>query len=127
MLKRGRIGLDRNYFVWPHPFWMIVLGPSVAFIVVTAVSPDFVPSSLGIIRTASFYVYENFPYITWLTAVAVVTAHIFECIYTIKLCYDADMTVTATIKWTISTLFFGFASILLRLKPYLQKAKRSQF
>ncbi|GFS14151.1 transmembrane protein 254 [Elysia marginata] len=127
MVRRGRIGLDRNYFALPHLFWMIVLAPSLAFLLVTAFSPDLIPPSLGVVRTASFYVYENFPYITWLTAVAAIAAHIFEGLYTIKLCYDADMTTSATIKWTISTLLFGFSSILLRLRPYLQKAKRSQF
>ncbi|KAK3745496.1 hypothetical protein RRG08_016619 [Elysia crispata] len=127
MVKRDRVGLDRNYFVLPHPFWILALGISIPFILVTAFFPGQLPPSFGVVKTASNYVYDNFPYITWLTAVAIIGAHTLESLLTIKLCCDAGMTTAATLKWTISTFLFGFTSVLLRLRPYLQKAKRSQF
>ncbi|RUS85088.1 hypothetical protein EGW08_007140 [Elysia chlorotica] len=127
MVRKSRIGFDRNYFALPHPFWMIVLGTSLPFIVVSAFCPYRVPPSLGVVKTASIYVYENFPHITWFLALGTIGAHTFESLSAIKLCWDADMTTAATIKWTLSTFLFGYPSLVLRLRSYLDKAKRSQF
>ncbi|GFO08936.1 transmembrane protein 254 [Plakobranchus ocellatus] len=127
MVTKNRVGFDRNHFALPHPFYMFLTSALDLFMAVTVLAPDSVPAQLGVVRTSVVYMANNYPVFMYYMAVLTLVIHLLESLYAVKLCSDADMTVSAKIKWFLSTMIFGFSSVLYRLKPYVQRAKRSQF
>ncbi|XP_059173022.1 transmembrane protein 254-like [Physella acuta] len=80
-------------------------------------SPNSIPDFLGPVATLAKHIsrYHNFCVLLCLVTVVL---HVLEAAYAGKVCYDRGMTSAATAKWVISTFFFGFSSLKLRLLPY---------
>ncbi|ESO95838.1 hypothetical protein LOTGIDRAFT_239402 [Lottia gigantea] len=111
-----------EFFVLPHPLWMIIISFGLWLLVTTTITPDKVPSFLGPLATFSRFLGKSHPLICNLICIFTVLAHCGEALYASKLCQDKGMSVSASIKWTLSTMIFGFSS-LIRLKPHKSTAK----
>ncbi|KAK3774741.1 hypothetical protein RRG08_050900 [Elysia crispata] len=121
-----KIIFDKNYFVLPATHHILTVSAFIPFCMVTAYNPALIPESLGFVRTASFYLAENYPILTMVLGYNPPIVHGLEAVYAAYLCSNAGMTTSTTVKWVLSTLVFGFSSVLLKLRPYLQNAKKSQ-
>ncbi|CAL1545557.1 unnamed protein product [Lymnaea stagnalis] len=113
----NRSGFDRNYFTLPHPFWMLIITFGIWLLLASTFAPDTIPDILGPIATFGKYMsqYHN---LNILLCYITVILHCLEAAYAGKVCYDRDMTTSATVKWVASTFLFGFSSLALRLLPY---------
>ncbi|XP_076454011.1 transmembrane protein 254-like [Babylonia areolata] len=107
-----------NYFVFPHPFWMVTIPFGFCMLFIATFSPDsalhYLPWPLSDFIHYMGRRHQTFCISTCLFAVMV---HCLEAAYTGKVCQDKRLSPAATAKWSFMTFIFGFAS-LIRLLGY---------
>ncbi|RUS86399.1 hypothetical protein EGW08_005849, partial [Elysia chlorotica] len=117
-----KVEFDPDFFSLPSPAWTAGLGTSIPFILTTAFDPNMLPPSLGPVREFALFLDDNYPTFMRLWAGAIAAVHSVLSVYAAKLCIDANMSPSSTIRWAVSTLFFGIPSLVSTLMPYLRKA-----
>ncbi|BFZ06157.1 hypothetical protein BsWGS_09196 [Bradybaena similaris] len=115
---------DPNYFTLPSVFWMGTIPFGIALLAASTLSPESIPTFLGPVRTLGVYMGTNHPNVCVFLSIMTLIIHILEAAYAGKVCISRGMTTSATVKWTVSTFVFGFASLTLRLLPYKPAAKK---
>ncbi|XP_020791418.1 transmembrane protein 254 [Boleophthalmus pectinirostris] len=110
-----------NYFRRSSVFWMSVVTVSMGFFTCTVYAPEVIPyDKLGPFGTFTKYLVDNHAdilYKGWWAAFAI---HVFEAVYSQKVCSDKGIHgLTARLLWFGQTFLFGFASlgILLKFDP----------
>ncbi|KAK6167239.1 hypothetical protein SNE40_021319 [Patella caerulea] len=111
-----------DYFVLPHPLWMIIILFGLWLLVISTISPERIPPMLGPVAAVGRYMGKTHPLVCNILCIFTVLCHCGEALYASKLCQDKALSLGATIKWTLSTMIFGF-SALIRLKPYQSTSK----
>ncbi|XP_055868326.1 transmembrane protein 254-like [Biomphalaria glabrata] len=114
---------DRNYFSLPHPFWMLLISFGLWLLGASTFAPHTIPEFLGPIGRFGVYMSQFHNSLVGLCVITVIL-HTLEAAYAGKVCHDRELTSGATVKWVISTFFFGFSSLTLRLLPYKPDQKR---
>jgi len=108
---------SRDYFTLPHPILMIVISFGLWNLFMTTFAHEKIPEVLGPLRDFNHYLAKKHPNVCMYLCVFAAVAHVLEAAWAGKVCHDRDFSVSATVKWTISTFLFGFSS-LIRLMPY---------
>ncbi|KAK3775457.1 hypothetical protein RRG08_015304 [Elysia crispata] len=98
---RGNARPGSDFFVWPHPFWMIVVIFGLYLLVQSTVKPQNIPGFLGPLRSFAYYMGTEHNRICVLLCVFATAAHCSEAAYAGKVCHDRGMTTGATIKVVI--------------------------
>ncbi|XP_071086135.1 transmembrane protein 254-like [Haliotis cracherodii] len=113
-----------DYFVFPHPVLVVAILFGLWLLGISTFSPDRIPLFLGPLGDFARHLGKNYPVVCLSLTVMTMVVHCLEAAYAEKLCIDKQLSMGASVKWTLQTLIFGFAS-LIRLKPYSPYKKLS--
>lgn len=91
---------------------MIAVVFGLFLLVQTTIRPHDIPGVLGPIRSFALFMGTKHHTICVLLCVFATVAHCSEAAYAGKICHDNAMTTGVTIKWVLSTLCFGFGSLM---------------
>ncbi|XP_041353016.1 transmembrane protein 254-like [Gigantopelta aegis] len=116
--------VDDNYFKLPHPFWIVSIAFGLWLLFMSTFAPYRIPCYLGPVCWIGRYMGTQYPLVCKLLCLGTVIIHCLEAAYAELLCLDKQLSMSASIKWTLQTLMFGFAS-LIRLKDYSGHQKLS--
>ncbi|XP_005109773.1 uncharacterized protein LOC101856695 [Aplysia californica] len=109
-------GFDPDYFVLPHPVYIIAV-PLLLFILAMAnLAPNDIPWYFGPLVTFGEYLATQHPVFTFRFGVFVLIVHTLEGVLFWKICSNRGFNAGATVKWTISGFVYGLCS-LYRLWP----------
>ncbi|XP_025079922.1 transmembrane protein 254-like [Pomacea canaliculata] len=113
-----------DFFVFPHIGWMILVTFGLYLLFTSTFSPEsalqYIPWPLC---DFVYYMGKQHSQICSLLCVSTAVIHSLEAAYAGKVCQDKKMTPIATVKWTLMTFLFGFAS-LTRLCAYKPNIKQ---
>ncbi|XP_067669671.1 transmembrane protein 254-like [Haliotis asinina] len=108
---------NKDYFVFPNPFLVVAILFGLWLLGISTFAPDRIPMCLGPLGDFARHLGKTYPSVLLGLTVMTLVLHCLEAAYAEKLCIDKQLNMGASVKWTLQTLIFGFAS-LIRLKPY---------
>ncbi|XP_031554892.1 transmembrane protein 254-like [Actinia tenebrosa] len=114
-----QVQLEGDFFEFASSTWYALILSAVTLFWMVCFHPDLIPySSLGPIGNFLFYLKDNYAKALEAGFRIMVLIHATEAFASYRLCRQLKFSMKTTMKWTIQTLFLGFASFGIILKYY---------
>ncbi|XP_064615019.1 transmembrane protein 254-like [Liolophura sinensis] len=103
---------DKAYFRYPHPFWVVSISFGMWLLTMSRFFPTYIPRYLGPVGQFGTYVGVTYPKCISYLFIAAWSLHALEAVIAFRICRSRRMETMTTLKWTVQTLLFGFASMI---------------